>query len=95
MTVPGVGSQSFTTTVNRSFLDNPLTALAKSTEKEMIIDEMRKQAARQILRQMARLKAQLDKSQNDINSENQEESVTLDLGVTQTTTTEKVSAENQ
>ncbi|MBD1555837.1 luciferase [Vibrio sp. S9_S30] len=93
VTVPDMGSQSFTTTVNRSFLDNPLTALAKSTEKEMIIDEMRKQAARQILRQMARLKVQFDRNQIDINSENQEENVTLDLGVTQTTTTEKVTVE--
>ncbi|CCN82330.1 putative LPS-assembly lipoprotein RlpB precursor (Rare lipoprotein B) [Vibrio nigripulchritudo SFn27] len=93
VTVPGIGSQSFTTTVNRSFLDNPLTALAKSTEKEMIIDEMRKQASRQILRQMARLKAKLDDAKNV--EDTQEESVTLDLGVTQTTTTENTTAENQ
>ncbi len=98
VTIPNVSSQSFTTTVNRSFLDNPLTALAKSTEKEVIIDEMRKQAARQILRQMARLKAKLDKNTlTDPEIENQEhaESTTLDLGVTQKTTTEKVPTENQ
>ncbi|MBN8110576.1 luciferase, partial [Vibrio vulnificus] len=39
--------------------DNPLTALAKSAEREMIVDEMRKLAASQIIRQMARLKASI------------------------------------
>lgn len=49
--------KTYTTTVNRNYLDNPLTALAKSVERDMIEDEMRTQAAEQILRQMARLKA--------------------------------------
>lgn len=79
VTAPEVGSQTYSTTVNRSYLDNPLTALAKSEEKEMIIDEMRKQAARQILRQMARLKAAIDKEQQQI-----------DTDVIQTTTTQAV-----
>jgi LPS-assembly lipoprotein len=56
VTIPDVGVQNFTTSVTRSYLDNPLTALAKSVEKTMIIDEMRKLAATQIVRQMARLK---------------------------------------
>ncbi|MGF1764787.1 LPS assembly lipoprotein LptE [Aliivibrio kagoshimensis] len=55
--VPQKGSREFTTTVTRSYLDNPKTALAKSVERDMIEDEMREQASRQILRQMARLKA--------------------------------------
>ncbi|MFA0252535.1 LPS assembly lipoprotein LptE, partial [Vibrio sp. 10N.261.45.A4] len=42
------------------YLDNPLTALAKSVERDMIEDEMRKQAARQIIRQLARLRTDLD-----------------------------------
>ncbi|EOE2083010.1 LPS assembly lipoprotein LptE [Vibrio cholerae] len=57
VTVPELGSRTFTTSVTRSYLDNPLTALAKSVERDMIEDEMRKLAASQIVRQMARLKA--------------------------------------
>ncbi|MGO1191032.1 LPS-assembly lipoprotein LptE [Vibrio casei] len=57
--VPGYDSRSFQINVTRSYLDNPLAALAKSVEKDMILDEMREQAAEQIIRQMARLKAQL------------------------------------
>lgn len=55
--VPEKGSQTYTTRVNRTFLDNPLTALAKSVERDMIEQEMREQAARQIMRQLARLTA--------------------------------------
>lgn len=76
VTIPNVGSQTYSTTVNRSYLDNPLTALAKSEEKEMILDEMEKLAARQILRQMARLKAELEKEEQ-----------LIDEGVTQSTET--------
>ncbi len=76
VTIPNVGAQTYSTTVNRSYLDNPLTALAKSEEKEMILDEMEKLAARQILRQMARLKAELEKEEQ-----------LIDDGVTQSTET--------
>lgn len=55
--IPEHDIKTYTTTVNRNYLDNPLTALAKSVERDMIEDEMRTQAAEQILRQMARLKA--------------------------------------
>ncbi|GLR75491.1 hypothetical protein BTO22_03150 [Aliivibrio sifiae] len=55
--IPEHDIKAYTTTVNRNYLDNPLTALAKSVERDMIEDEMRTQAAEQILRQMARLKA--------------------------------------
>ncbi|MUJ22711.1 hypothetical protein GNP75_16875 [Aliivibrio fischeri] len=55
--IPGHDLKTYTTTVNRNYLDNPLTALAKSVERDMIEEEMRTQAAEQILRQMARLKA--------------------------------------
>lgn len=57
VTIPDVGSKTLSTSVTRSYLDNPLTALAKSAERELIVDEMRKLAASQIIRQMARLKA--------------------------------------
>ncbi|MEZ9566338.1 LPS assembly lipoprotein LptE [Vibrio artabrorum] len=57
VTIPEIGSKTFSTSVTRSYLDNPLTALAKSVERDMIEDEMRKLATSQILRQMARLKA--------------------------------------
>lgn len=58
--VPDVGTRTFSTQVNRSYLDNPLTALAKSVERDLIEDEMRKQAARQIIRQLARLRNDID-----------------------------------
>lgn len=57
VTVPEIGSKDFQTRVNRNFLDNPLTALAKSVEREVIEDEMRKQAASQMMRQLTRLRA--------------------------------------
>jgi len=61
ITIPNIGDRSFTTSVTRSYLDNPLTALAKSMEKSMIVDEMRKLAASQVIRQMARLKVDFKK----------------------------------
>lgn len=60
VTIPELGSKTFSTSVTRSYLDNPLTALAKSVERDMIEDEMRKLAASQIIRQMARLKANIE-----------------------------------
>jgi len=63
VTIPEIGSKQFSTSVTRSYLDNPLTALAKSVERDMIEDEMRKLAASQIIRQMARLKADLEESE--------------------------------
>ena len=53
VTVPDMGTKNFSTNVTRSYLDNPLTALAKSVERDMIEGEMRKLAATQIVRQMA------------------------------------------
>ncbi|MEX0333492.1 LPS assembly lipoprotein LptE [Vibrio tubiashii] len=70
VTVPELGSKTFSTSVTRSYLDNPLTALAKSVERDMIEDEMRKLAASQIMRQMARLKADIEA--NELLEEEQE-----------------------
>ncbi|HDY7731764.1 TPA: luciferase, partial [Vibrio vulnificus] len=61
--------QSFQTTVNRNYLDNPLTALAKSVEREVIEDEMRNQAASQMMRQLGRLRAEYE--EQTVNSSNQ------------------------
>lgn len=63
VTVPDVGTKTFTTTVSRSYLDNPLTALAKSMESAMLVDEMRQLASSQIIRLMARLKPDLTLSE--------------------------------
>ncbi len=67
VTVPDVGTKTYSTSVTRSYLDNPLSALAKSVERDMIEDEMRKLAASQIVRQMARLRADIahDELNND------------------------------
>ncbi|PWI35176.1 luciferase [Vibrio albus] len=62
MVIPEIGEKTFSTSVNRNYLDNPQTALAKSTEKELLQDEMRAQAASQIIRQMARLRAELQET---------------------------------
>ncbi|MDW6003411.1 LPS-assembly lipoprotein LptE [Vibrio mangrovi] len=63
VTVPDVGTKTFSTRVTRSYLDNPLTALAKSLESAMITDEMRQLASSQIIRLMARLKPDLTLSE--------------------------------
>ncbi|MEZ8286137.1 luciferase [Vibrio splendidus] len=68
VTIPKLGSKTFSTSVTRSYLDNPLTALAKSVERDMIEDEMRKLATSQILRQMARLKANIAADSMDLDA---------------------------
>ncbi|PAU36219.1 luciferase [Vibrio coralliilyticus] len=70
VTIPELGSKTFSTSVTRSYLDNPLTALAKSVERDMIEDEMRKLAATQIIRQMARLKADIEANELDMEEQN-------------------------
>ncbi|ABU70210.1 LPS assembly lipoprotein LptE [Vibrio campbellii] len=60
VTIPGFGAKDFTTTVNRNYLDNPLTALAKSVERDVIEDEMRQQAAGQMMRQLGRVRAEYE-----------------------------------
>lgn len=60
VTLPGFGAKDFMTTVNRNYLDNPLTALAKSVERDVIEDEMRQQAAGQMMRQLGRVRAEYE-----------------------------------
>lgn len=59
VTIPDLGDKTFSTSVSRSYLENPLTALAKSVERDMIEDEMRLFSAGQIIRQMARLRSDI------------------------------------
>lgn len=68
VTIPDIGSRQFTTSVTRSYIDNPLTALAKSVEKSMLVDEMRRLAAERVIRQMARLKVEFEDDTPDTNT---------------------------
>ncbi|WP_165310584.1 LPS assembly lipoprotein LptE [Vibrio ziniensis] len=72
VTIPQIGTKTFSTSVTRSYLDNPLTALAKSVERDMMEDEMRKLAATQIVRQMARLKASIQAGTMDEKADSKE-----------------------
>lgn len=58
--VPGKGRYKFSIVLSRTYLDNPLTALAKSVEEEMLAQEMRVEATKQIMRQLARLNAHIE-----------------------------------
>ncbi|MCL9773246.1 LPS-assembly lipoprotein LptE [Vibrio methylphosphonaticus] len=60
VTIPNLGSKDFIATMTRSYLDNPLSALAKSAERKLLENEMRELAAQQMMRQMARLKAEIE-----------------------------------
>ncbi|MBR9875516.1 MAG: luciferase [Vibrionaceae bacterium] len=63
VTIPGYSAKNYTTTVNRNYLDNPLTALAKSVERDVIKDEMHLQAAKQMMRQLGQVRAEYESGQ--------------------------------
>ena len=45
--------------INRTFFDNSRAALAKSAERDVIWNDMREQAARQLINKMAALQHQV------------------------------------
>ncbi|MFT6193437.1 MAG: LPS-assembly lipoprotein [Cognaticolwellia sp.] len=51
--IPGQNIQSFRFELNRDYQDDPDIALAKSRELSLMLQEMRKEAANKILRDMA------------------------------------------
>lgn len=55
--LPGQEPQLIEFDINREYQDDPDTVLAKSRELELVLEEMRLQAADMIIRHMARLQA--------------------------------------
>ncbi|PJG82949.1 LPS assembly lipoprotein LptE [Caviibacterium pharyngocola] len=60
--LPNQQSYPISAQVNRTFFDNSRAALAKSAEKEVIRNDMREQAARQLISKMVALQYQVQKS---------------------------------
>lgn len=58
--MPNQQTYPITTKINRTFFDNSRAALAKSAEKEVIMNDMREQAARQLISKMAALQHQIE-----------------------------------
>lgn len=57
--LPNKGDYPISSKVQRPFFDNARAALAKSAEKEVIWQDMREQAARQLIAKMASLQQQV------------------------------------
>ncbi|KJG20230.1 lipoprotein [Photobacterium iliopiscarium] len=92
VTIPNQGIEQFSTKVTRTFLDNPLSALAKSVERDELVDVMREQAAQQIMRKLARLttvfnKMEEDKLNAELNQILHNQKVSIKDGSTTTITT--------
>ncbi|HBO39150.1 MAG TPA: hypothetical protein DD638_10875 [Pasteurellaceae bacterium] len=57
--LPNKAPIAISSKVNRTFFDNSRAALAKSAEKEQILNDMRQQAARQLITKMVALQHQI------------------------------------
>jgi len=53
VSLPGKEAQPFDVEIRRDYLDRPRTALAKSREMELLVKEMRIQAADNIIQTLA------------------------------------------
>jgi len=58
VTLPGQAPQNFDTEIRRDYQDDPRTALAKSREMELLVKEMRVQAADYIIQTLASIGAE-------------------------------------
>ncbi len=61
VTLPNKTTYPLTAKVNRTFFDNSRAALAKSSEQEIMWNDMREQAARQLISKMVALQVQVKK----------------------------------
>ncbi len=88
VTVPDLGSKTFSITVTRNYLQNPSTALAKSVEEDLLYDEMRVQASKQLIRQLASLKTQIEQGSMNALEETTDSAISPDATETEPMWTE-------
>jgi LPS-assembly lipoprotein len=67
--MPGKDLYPIHVRVFRSFFDNPLTALAKDNEQDIILEEMRQQAAQQLIRKLLAVHASELRKADEVNGQ--------------------------